>query len=445
MGGQRRDRVPAGSATLGSTAAGPVGEQPPSARGRPAGTRRTEILDAAAEVMASTGYVGTSLKDVADACGILAGSLYHHFDSKEAIAVELLERYHRDLDSVAAQSESKSAPAPGTLEAIVALALALAHCALRHRAALQISIYEPHSGAGDELRQLASRRPVSINAAMQRLLSAATADGRLDENVDRAVLADQLCETMLHIGMAQLHTETSADQAATAICDLLFRGLATDPLTDEELDSSAAMRSADRAIGTWTIPGETEQDRLGLIRSVARTEFARRGYEATTVRDIAAAAGVGAGGIYRVVESKKALLDSIMESFHTHLSIAYGEVVAADSGAIAKLDALTWVNLNALERFELEFQIQRAWLRTSPPDTSEQLVALKRRAWQLGNVLKEGRRNREIRMGGVPMTRLTACVRDLIWMPQSVVAAVGTGSALRHSRQTLLFGAAPDT
>lgn len=65
------------------------------------GRRRAEVLSAAAELFASAGYVGTSVKDVADACGILPGSLYHHFDSKESIAVELLERYQTDLDAVA--------------------------------------------------------------------------------------------------------------------------------------------------------------------------------------------------------------------------------------------------------------------------------------------------------------------------------------------------------
>ena len=31
-----------------------------------------------------------SLKEIADARGILPGSLYHHFDSKEAIIIELV-------------------------------------------------------------------------------------------------------------------------------------------------------------------------------------------------------------------------------------------------------------------------------------------------------------------------------------------------------------------
>src|ERR1043165_8054263 len=47
------------------------------------GTRRTEILQTAASLIASSG-LRTSLQEIADAAGILPGSLYHHFDSKEA-------------------------------------------------------------------------------------------------------------------------------------------------------------------------------------------------------------------------------------------------------------------------------------------------------------------------------------------------------------------------
>ncbi len=53
------------------------------------GARRAEILETAATLFASSG-LRTTLKDIADACGILPGSLYHHFDSKEAIVIELV-------------------------------------------------------------------------------------------------------------------------------------------------------------------------------------------------------------------------------------------------------------------------------------------------------------------------------------------------------------------
>src|ERR1700757_3744612 len=63
------------------------------------GTRCTEILQTAASLIASSG-LRTSLQEIADAAGILPGSLYHHFESKEAILVELIRRYHADLDRI---------------------------------------------------------------------------------------------------------------------------------------------------------------------------------------------------------------------------------------------------------------------------------------------------------------------------------------------------------
>ena len=71
------------------------------------GTRRSEILETARRLFASSGF-RTSLKEIADACGILPGSLYHHFESKEAIVVELVERYREDLDAVAGRARDHS-------------------------------------------------------------------------------------------------------------------------------------------------------------------------------------------------------------------------------------------------------------------------------------------------------------------------------------------------
>ena len=63
------------------------------------GSRRDEILETAASLIAASG-LRTSLQEIADAAGILPGSLYHHFESKEAILIELIRRYHADLDRI---------------------------------------------------------------------------------------------------------------------------------------------------------------------------------------------------------------------------------------------------------------------------------------------------------------------------------------------------------
>src|ERR1700677_1785462 len=69
--------------------------------------RRGLILTSAAELFARKGIGATTVREIADAVGVLSGSLYHHFESKDAIVEEILsgcldtiqERYAQVLDS----------------------------------------------------------------------------------------------------------------------------------------------------------------------------------------------------------------------------------------------------------------------------------------------------------------------------------------------------------
>lgn len=59
--------------------------------------RREQILSIAAHLMATHGYSATTVRDIADEAGILSGSLYHHFSSKEAILQEILRSFLEGL------------------------------------------------------------------------------------------------------------------------------------------------------------------------------------------------------------------------------------------------------------------------------------------------------------------------------------------------------------
>ena len=54
------------------------------------GSRRDEILSIAAVQFAERGVASTTVRDIGAAAGILSGSLYHHFESKEQMVAELL-------------------------------------------------------------------------------------------------------------------------------------------------------------------------------------------------------------------------------------------------------------------------------------------------------------------------------------------------------------------
>ena len=61
--------------------------------------RRDELLTIAAGLFAEKGFKNTTVRDIADAAGILSGSLYHHFDSKESMVDEILQSFQEELFS----------------------------------------------------------------------------------------------------------------------------------------------------------------------------------------------------------------------------------------------------------------------------------------------------------------------------------------------------------
>ncbi|WP_445163922.1 TetR/AcrR family transcriptional regulator [Mycobacterium sp. Dal123C01] len=413
------------------------------AGGDDSGTRRTEILQTAASLIASSG-LRTSLQEIADAAGILPGSLYHHFESKEAILVELIRRYQDDLDRIGqtAQARLDEADTRPASEKIIELGSAIANCAVRHGAALQMSFYEGPS-ADPELMKLTREQPVAIQQAMLQTLRAGRWSGYIKADIDLPILADRICQTMLQVGLDVMRHNSPADQVAELLCRIMLQGLAARPPADSGLDRSKAFAAANDVIESWADDSDADpSDKAAHVRAVARTEFGRKGYEVTTIRDIASAAGLGTGTVYRVIGSKDELLASIMESFGRKVEAGWVNVLRANATPIEKLDALSWINVNALDQFSDEFRIQLAWMRQSPPNTPNPGWLYATRLRQMKSLLSEGIRSGEIRIDVPSTAMLSRCVIGLQWIPENILREVGKRAALVHTRDTVLRGAA---
>jgi AcrR family transcriptional regulator len=409
----------------------------------PDGTRRTEVLETAASLIGSSG-LRTSLQEIADAAGILPGSLYHHFESKEAILVELIRRYHADLDRLGriALERLDEADSRRASEKIVELGSAIARCAVKHRAALQMSFYEAPS-SNEELVKLLQEPPTAVQQAMLQTLRAGRWSGYIRPDIDLPTLADRICQSTMHAGLDVIRHNASPEQVATVLCRIMLQGLASRPPTDEELDRSNAFAAAEEAIKTWNDePASAVNDKAAHVRAVARAEFGRKGYEVTTIRDIASAAGLGTGTVYRLIGSKDQLLASIMLSFGTKVGGGFATVLRADATPIEKLDALSWVNINALDQFPDEWKIQLAWMRQSPPDTPNPGLLFSKRLRQLKSLLSEGIKSKEIRTDSPSTELLSRCVMDVLWMPENIVRDLGTRAALIYARDTVARGVA---
>ena len=85
----------------------------------PEPSRRDELLAIAAKLFAERGFKNTTVRDIADAAGILSGSLYHHFDSKESMVDELLDTFQTELWKKYDEIEASDLTAKAKLEAVV--------------------------------------------------------------------------------------------------------------------------------------------------------------------------------------------------------------------------------------------------------------------------------------------------------------------------------------
>ncbi|MBG0817230.1 TetR/AcrR family transcriptional regulator [Planomonospora sp. ID82291] len=95
-------------------------------------SRRTEILDAAAELFAARGFHGVSIEDIGGAVGTSGPALYRHFSGKEALLAEMLLDVSERLHTSAAERVTTAPDAESALDALLAgqIAFALGHPAL---------------------------------------------------------------------------------------------------------------------------------------------------------------------------------------------------------------------------------------------------------------------------------------------------------------------------
>jgi TetR/AcrR family transcriptional repressor of nem operon len=57
---------------------------------------RDQLVEAGLKTLLDKGFNGCGVRDITDAAGVPTGSFYNHFDSKEALGAEIVERYARD-------------------------------------------------------------------------------------------------------------------------------------------------------------------------------------------------------------------------------------------------------------------------------------------------------------------------------------------------------------
>ncbi|THA35823.1 TetR/AcrR family transcriptional regulator [Streptomyces sp. A1277] len=150
-------------------------------QGTPSPERRAELLATAAEVFAAQGYNATTVRRIADAAGMLAGSLYYHFDSKESMVDEILSTF---LDELWEGYDAVLEAGLGPRETIEALVTESFREIDRHRDAVAIYQKEARHLAAQPRFQYLDDSQQKFEKAWLGTLERGVADGTFRADLD---------------------------------------------------------------------------------------------------------------------------------------------------------------------------------------------------------------------------------------------------------------------
>ena len=185
-------------------------------RGRSAGyeDQRELILERAAALFARGGYPGTSMNQVAEACGLSKATLYHYYEDKYALLVSIAEGHVTRLQAIVHETLAEHLTPQSQMRALIArLVEEYAHAQNAHRVLtedVKFLVEEDRRRVLDKEREVvrgfalvvAALRPDLQDAAMSKpltmllfgminwLFTWMKPEGRLDYEAMAPVVAD---------------------------------------------------------------------------------------------------------------------------------------------------------------------------------------------------------------------------------------------------------------
>ena len=115
------------------------------------GNARTKLLDAALIAIRAKGYTATTVDDICEAAGVTKGAFFHHFKTKEELAIEAARHWGELTGSLFASAPYRALPDP--LERV------LAYIDLR-KAILQGELPEYTCYAGTTIQEVYDTHPL---------------------------------------------------------------------------------------------------------------------------------------------------------------------------------------------------------------------------------------------------------------------------------------------
>jgi len=142
--------------------------------------RRDEIVAAAARIFHQKGYEATSIQEVAEAVGMLKGSLYYYIDAKEDLLFAVIEKAHQLGNDGMASSVEEGGDALAQLRNTIT-----AHVRNNLENLTEIGVFfQDFRSLGQERRAAIVEERDSYERFVRGIIERGQADGTIDASID---------------------------------------------------------------------------------------------------------------------------------------------------------------------------------------------------------------------------------------------------------------------
>jgi AcrR family transcriptional regulator len=335
---------------------------------------RKRLQQVALDLFWEKGYQGTTTRDVAAGLGVQQASLYYHMKNKE----ELLHGIcYSSFLQVVERAEAAVEGARNSREAIREIARSHLVTTLEFQKEFSVSIME--------CRALGPDYRVEVEALWSRyhMLTYEVLDRAKEEGLIRSDVANKYLYTPL---MCTLNWSVlwyrqgkglSVGELDEIFAAVYFDGAATASFRhdsgSEAISRSLKFLSAPMAPSAQMEVNET----YAKLLDTACTLFARKGYNATSIREIADAMEIQKASIYYYISSKEDLIYEISKAAIEHVRASVNWALSQVTNPAERLYAFITAHVVSLLQHQNWHAAANEELLTFSADRRKEIVALR--------------------------------------------------------------------
>jgi TetR/AcrR family transcriptional regulator, cholesterol catabolism regulator len=362
--------------SVNSGAAAPMKQNLPQASESPIAGR---LFDTAADLFWRRGYGATSTREIATAFGIQQASLYHHIASKEdllyRICVSSLEPFLEEVPGTVAQAECP-------LERIKSLIRAHLTTLLRYQQRNVTQLTESRSLSTRHRTEVLGLRD-KYEQFSRSALTDAQAAGVIRSDVPAKYLNLELMSILNHASLwFRKGKALTEDRLAEIFTKVFLDGAATPgvrarrTLPDVTVDRKKGVEDKKPARARKT-PVALDNPALARALDAAVGLFSRKGYAATSTREVAKLLGIQKATLYYHVESKEDLLFLICQSSLTQIRNDVETAIREIQDPLERTQTLICSHIESLLRDEAEHSTTFTEMHALSEKRFEQIMKLR--------------------------------------------------------------------